>query len=88
MRIFGALALSILLAQSCADKADTLSWDGERLTVGFDTAPYEAVIKVDKGAGYLRFTLEDFLRGIAMILVIFGHCHCPVDKWLLAFHLP
>ena len=23
-----------------------------------------------------------------MILVIFGHCHCPVDKWLLAFHLP
>ncbi|MBR5660289.1 MAG: hypothetical protein IKW99_01925 [Bacteroidales bacterium] len=42
-------------------KADTLSWDGERLTVGFDTAPYEAVIKVDKGAGYLRFTLEDFI---------------------------
>ena len=42
-------------------KADSISWDGERLTVGFDTAPYEAVVKVDKGAGYLRFTLEDFI---------------------------
>ena len=42
-------------------KADSLSWDGKRLTVGFDTAPYEAVVKVDKGAGYLRFTLEDFI---------------------------
>ena len=42
-------------------KADSLSWDGERLTVWFDTAPYEAVVKVDEGAGYLRFTLEDFI---------------------------
>ena len=42
-------------------KANSLSWDGERLTVGFDTAPYEAVVKVDAGAGYLRFTLEDFI---------------------------
>ena len=42
-------------------KANSLSWDGERLTVGFDTAPYEAVVKVEKGAGYLRFTLEDFI---------------------------
>ncbi len=42
-------------------KANSLSWDGERLTVGFDTAPYEAVVKVDNGAGYLRFTLEDFI---------------------------
>ena len=42
-------------------KANSLSWDGERLTVGFDTAPYEAVVRVDKGAGYLRFTLEDFI---------------------------
>ena len=41
--------------------ADSLSWDGERLTVSFDTAPYEAVVRVDKGAGYLRFTLEDFI---------------------------
>ena len=30
----------------------------------------------------------DFLRGIAMILVILGHCHCPVNDWLLAFHMP
>ena len=42
-------------------KANSLSWDGERLTVGFDTAPYEAVVRVDAGAGYLRFTLEDFI---------------------------
>ncbi len=42
-------------------KANSLSWDGERLTVGFDTSPYEAVVKVDNGAGYLRFTLEDFV---------------------------
>ena len=41
--------------------ADSLAWDGERLTVGFDTAPYKAVVKVEKGAGYLRFILEDFI---------------------------
>ena len=41
--------------------ANFLSWDGEKLTVGFDTAPYEAVVKVEKGTGYLRFTLEDFI---------------------------
>lgn len=42
-------------------KADSLVWDGERLTVGFETAPYKAVVKVEKGAGYLRFILEDFI---------------------------
>ena len=42
-------------------KADTLAWDEERLTVGFETAPYEAVVKVDAGDGYLKFTLEDFI---------------------------
>ena len=42
-------------------KANTLAWDGERLTVGFETAPYEAVVKVDAGDGYLKFTLEDFI---------------------------
>ena len=31
-----------------------------RLVVGFEIAPYEAVIGVKKGAGYLAFTLEDF----------------------------
>ena len=56
-------------------KADSLSWDGERLTVWFDTAPYEAVVKVDKGAGYLRFTLEDFI------------CE-PADYAYLAMDLP
>ena len=30
-------------------KANSLIWDGEKLTVGFDTAPYEAVVKVDEG---------------------------------------
>ena len=56
-------------------KADSLSWDGERLTVGFDTAPYKAVVKVDKGAGYLRFTLEDFI------------CE-PADYGYLALDIP
>lgn len=42
-------------------KANSLIWDGEKLKVGFDTAPYEAVVKVDEGPGYLRFTLEDFI---------------------------
>ena len=42
-------------------KADSLVWDGERLTVGFETAPYKAVVKVENGAGYLRFILEDFI---------------------------
>ena len=42
-------------------KADRLAWDGERLTVGFETAPYEAVVKVDADDGYLKFTLEDFI---------------------------
>ena len=46
-------------------KADSLSWDGERLTVGFETAPYKAVVKVEKGAGYLRFILEDFICDLA-----------------------
>ena len=41
--------------------ADSLAWDGEKLTVGFDTAPYKAVVKVEKGTGYLRFILEDFI---------------------------
>ena len=41
--------------------ADSLAWDGEKLIVGFDTAPYKAVVKVEKGAGYLRFILEDFI---------------------------
>ena len=29
--------------------------------VGFETAPYEAVVKVDAGDGYLKFTLEGFI---------------------------
>ena len=41
--------------------ANSLAWDGERLKVGFETAPYEAVVRVDRGTGYLRFTLENFI---------------------------
>ncbi len=42
-------------------KANRLRMDEKgRLVVGFETAPYEAVIGVKKGAGYLAFTLEDF----------------------------
>ena len=56
-------------------KADSLAWNGERLTVWFDTAPYEAVVKVDKGDGYLKFTLEDFI------------CE-PADYGYLALDIP
>ena len=31
-----------------------------RLVVGFEIAPYEAVVSVKRGDGYLAFTLEDF----------------------------
>lgn len=42
-------------------KANHLRLDNDKLIVGFDTAPYEAVIAISKGDGYLTFTLEDFL---------------------------
>lgn len=40
--------------------ANRLRLDGDRLIVGFRIAPYEAVVKVTKGAGHLVFELEGF----------------------------
>ncbi len=40
--------------------ANRLRREGNRLIVGFETAPYEAVIGVKTGAGYVAFTLEEF----------------------------
>ena len=40
--------------------ANRLRREGDRLVVGFETAPYEAVVGVKAGAGYVAFTLEGF----------------------------
>ena len=42
-------------------RANRLRRDGNRLIVGFELAPYEAVVKVDCRDDYLVFTLEDFI---------------------------
>ena len=41
--------------------ANRVRREGDRLVFGFETAPYEAVVAVRKGKGYLAFTLEKFL---------------------------
>ena len=40
--------------------ANRLRREGDRLVVGFETAPYEAVIGVKTGGGYVAFELEGF----------------------------
>ena len=40
--------------------ANRVRRDGDRLVVGFETAPYEAVVRVNSGAGYVAFELEGF----------------------------
>ena len=42
-------------------RANRLRRDGDRLIVGFELAPYEAIIKVDCRDDYMVFTLEDFI---------------------------
>lgn len=42
-------------------RADTVYRLEDNLIVGFETIPYEAVIKVKVAAEYLRFSLEDFI---------------------------
>ena len=42
-------------------RANRLRRDGDRLVVGFELAPYEAVVKVDCRDDYIVFTLEDFI---------------------------
>ena len=41
-------------------QADTVSWDGDKLVVGFETIPYEAVISVKAESDYIMFSLEGF----------------------------
>ena len=42
-------------------RADRVRKEDDRLIVGFETAAYEAAIKVSEGPGYLVFELEDFI---------------------------
>lgn len=41
-------------------RADTIYWAEENLVVGFETIPYEAVIKIKMSEEYIGFSLEDF----------------------------
>lgn len=43
--------------------ANRLRRDGDRLTVGFALAPYEAYVTVVERPGYIAFRLEDFSKG-------------------------
>lgn len=42
-------------------RANRLRRDGDKLVVGFELAPYEAIVKVDCRDDYMVFTLEDFI---------------------------
>ena len=41
--------------------ANRVRRDGDRLVVGFEIAPYEAVLKVSETSGYAKFELVDFV---------------------------
>ncbi len=41
--------------------SDTIYREGEKLIVGFEIIPYEAVIKIKETEDYLTFSLEDFI---------------------------
>ena len=41
--------------------ADRIRKDGERLIVGFELAPYEAIVKIVSRDDYIAFELEDFI---------------------------
>jgi len=42
-------------------QADTVYREEDRLIVGFETIPYEAIIKVEEASNYIRFSIEDFI---------------------------
>ena len=42
-------------------QADTLYWENNKLIVGFELVPYQAVIKVKETAAYVGFTLDGFI---------------------------
>ena len=41
--------------------ANSLDWDGESLTVGFDLVSFQAVVRVEIKERYMRFVLTDFI---------------------------
>ena len=41
--------------------ANRIRRDGDRLVIGFETAPYEAVVEVRTGKGFSAFTLADWI---------------------------
>ncbi len=42
-------------------QANRLRREGDRLIIGFDIAPYEAVVRIKETPDYIGFTLEDFI---------------------------
>ena len=46
------------------------------------------VLTLDYPKGANRIDLYDFLRGIAMIIVMVQHCNFPFGWYLLPFHMP
>ena len=78
--------------------ANRLRREGDRLVVGFETAPYEAVVGVKTGGGYVAFELEGFncvreldYEGLAMdvppvarfrVLQLPVKCRENVGDWL------
>ncbi|MCQ2163559.1 MAG: hypothetical protein MJZ04_00110 [Bacteroidales bacterium] len=42
-------------------RANRVRREGDRLIAGFETAAYEAVIRIDEADGYVTFELEDFI---------------------------
>ncbi len=42
-------------------QADTIFREEDKLIVGFETIPYEAIIRVEEETGYIRFSIEDFI---------------------------
>lgn len=44
-------------------QADTIYRDGDKLIVGFELIPYQAVIRIKETPAYVGFTLDDFIVG-------------------------
>lgn len=62
--------------------ANRISRDGNRLTVGFEIAPYEAVVDVKATDDYISFTLSDF------IITEKSYPLCPTTTTPLNFTAP
>ena len=62
--------------------ANRIRREGDRLVVGFETAPYEAAVSVKATDDYITFTLEDF------ILTEKSYPRCPTRNVPLDFTAP